>query len=90
MELLLRMARQLLHENGFHAIAFSTFRRRSCTNDIAMAAAHQLVNAIITACAGGHDQASLQVATEEIRRQLLALGSETPDNVACAAQIEFG
>lgn len=55
-----------------------------------MVTAHQLVKAILTACASGHDQASLHVATEAIRRELLVLGSETPDNVACATQIEFG
>lgn len=51
---------------------------------------HPLVDAILAACAGEQDDASLQAATAEIRRALLAFGSETPDNLACAAQIDFG
>ncbi|HZC06724.1 MAG TPA: hypothetical protein VE338_13895, partial [Ktedonobacterales bacterium] len=52
--------------------------------------AHQLVNAILAACSAGAEDGALQAATAEIRQSLLAFGSETPDNLACAAQVEFG
>jgi hypothetical protein len=49
-----------------------------------------LVQTILAACSAGHEEAGLRAATAAIRRALLAFGSETPDNLACAAQIEFG
>jgi hypothetical protein len=49
-----------------------------------------LVNAILAACNAGDEDIALQAATAEIRRALLAFGSETPDNLACAAHVDFG
>jgi hypothetical protein len=52
--------------------------------------AHQFVHAILAACSAGHDDIALEAATASIRRALLAFGSETPDNLACAAHVAFG
>jgi len=51
---------------------------------------HHLVDAILAACRAGRDDTALQAATAEIQQALLAFGSQTPDNLACAAQIDFG
>jgi hypothetical protein len=48
------------------------------------------VQTILAACSAGHEEAGLRAATAAIRRALLAFGSQTPDNLACAAQIAFG
>jgi hypothetical protein len=52
--------------------------------------AHQFVQAILAACNAGHDDVAFEAATASIRRALVAFGSETPDNLACAAQVDFG
>ena len=49
-----------------------------------------LAQTILAACFASHQEADLRAATVDIRHALLACGSETPDNLACAAQIEFG
>ena len=46
---------------------------------------HQLVQTILAACSASEKGADLSAATAEIRRALLAFGSESPDNLACAA-----
>jgi hypothetical protein len=52
--------------------------------------AHQFVQAILAACNTGHDDVAFEAATASIRRALVAFGSETPDNLACAAQVDLG
>jgi hypothetical protein len=49
-----------------------------------------LVNAILAACNAGDADIALPAATAEIRRAPLAFGSETPDNLACTAHVDFG
>jgi hypothetical protein len=52
--------------------------------------APDLVDTIRAACRAGRDDAALPVSTAEIRQALLAFGSQTPENRACAEQIDFG
>lgn len=57
---------------------------------MATTSTHQFVNAILAACNASDEDAALPAATAEIRRALLAFGSQTPDNLACAAHVDFG
>jgi hypothetical protein len=51
---------------------------------------HELVRSILAAAIGSREGIDLTTLTNDIMRTLLEMGSETPDNLNCAQQIEFG